>query len=141
MRSWPRSPYRLEQTGANVSIALTKLGLTFVSLPGLVGTPFNAGAQPGSDPPAWFLAGSTLPLLFSQNLAYAIAGQNSKRVGLRVLPVPGGAPSGPALLARPSLPGLAPARKPDSSPAAKSLFVITQALALYYCIQAIRHAR
>ena len=67
---------RLEQMGANVSIALTKLGLTFVSLPGLVGTPFNA-ASTGIGPTSMVPGGSTLPLLFSQNLTYAIAGQNS----------------------------------------------------------------
>ena len=67
---------RLEQMGANVSIALTKLGLTFVSLPGLVGTPFNA-ASTGIGPTSMVPGGSTLPLLFSQNLTYAIAGKNS----------------------------------------------------------------
>ena len=34
---------RLEQMGANVSVALTQLGLTFVSLPGLVWHPVHRG--------------------------------------------------------------------------------------------------
>ncbi|MGO9062453.1 MAG: type II and III secretion system protein family protein [Candidatus Binataceae bacterium] len=67
---------RLEQMGANVSVALTQLGLTFVSLPGLVGTPFTA-ANTSIGPTSMVPGGSALPLLFSQNLTYAIAGQNS----------------------------------------------------------------
>lgn len=67
---------RMEAMGANVSVALTKLGLTFASLPGLVGTPFTASST-GIGPTSMVPGGSNLPLLFSQNLTYAVAGQNS----------------------------------------------------------------
>jgi pilus assembly protein CpaC len=67
---------RLEQMGMNVSVALNKLGLTFVSLPGLVATPFTA-SNSSIGPTSMVPGGSALPLLFSQNLTYAVAGQNS----------------------------------------------------------------
>ena len=67
---------RMEAMGANVSVALTELGLTFASLPGLVGTPFTASST-GIGPTSMVPGGSALPLLFSQNLTYAVAGQNS----------------------------------------------------------------
>jgi pilus assembly protein CpaC len=66
---------KLEQQGINLSIALTKYGFTFTSLPGLVASPYTASGGTG---PAFQLPGGTpLPLLFSQNMTYAVAGQNS----------------------------------------------------------------
>jgi pilus assembly protein CpaC len=66
----------LQQQGIDISIALKKVGLTFVSLPGLVASPFTAGSSGGgtTTPP---IGGTPLPLQFSQNMTYLIAGNNS----------------------------------------------------------------
>lgn len=67
---------KLEQVGVNISVALTKYGFTFLSLPGLVATPFTASST-SVGPSSMVPGGSPLSPLFSQNLTYAVAGQNS----------------------------------------------------------------
>jgi Flp pilus assembly secretin CpaC len=67
---------KMENSGINWTVALTKIGLTFVGLPGLVATPFTSTT--GAVGPTQMVPGGTaLPLLFSQNMTYGIAGQNS----------------------------------------------------------------
>ncbi|SRR5579875_964321 len=66
---------KLEQMGVNISAALTKYGFTALSFPGYVATPFTAAGAEG--PISMVPGGTTMPLLNSQNITYAVAGQNS----------------------------------------------------------------
>ena len=67
---------KMENSGINWTVALTKYGLTFAGLPGLVATPFVASSG-STGPTSMVPGGSPLPLLFSQNMTYGIGGQNS----------------------------------------------------------------
>ena len=68
---------KLENQGIDLSVALTKSGLSLASLPGSVATPFGptsqlisgTGAVPGVAPPG----GSLLPLLLSSTMTYGVA--------------------------------------------------------------------
>ncbi len=85
----------IEKQGMNVMAAATNLGLSFVSLPGNVATPYstnqllyggqtqnafgtitNANIAPIAGP-TLPLGGNVIPLLLSQNLTYGISGGNS----------------------------------------------------------------
>ncbi|MDO8432398.1 MAG: pilus assembly protein N-terminal domain-containing protein [Candidatus Binatus sp.] len=67
----------IENQGVNVSVAFLNSGISFVSLPGNVGTPYSGtSSSPGSIttlPPA----GRIIPMLLSQNLTYGLATQGS----------------------------------------------------------------
>jgi len=80
---------RLENEGINLSVALQSAGLSLVSLPGVVATPFNPQTQlqvispggglqtvsVGATLPA---GGSLIPMLLSQNLTYGITTANGQ---------------------------------------------------------------
>jgi Flp pilus assembly secretin CpaC len=66
---------KLEQMGVNISVALTKYGFTGLSFPGYVATPFTANG--GAGPISMLPGGTDMPLLNSQNMTYAVSGQNS----------------------------------------------------------------
>src|SRR5579885_1599361 len=66
---------KLENMGVNISVALTNYGFTFLSLPGYVATPYSASG--GAGPIGMAPGGTPMPLLNSQNMTYAISGQNS----------------------------------------------------------------
>jgi pilus assembly protein CpaC len=82
----------LENQGINLSVALTKLGLSIVGLPGSVATPYNpttslqasssSGSLAGTTNPSGLLpaGGQIIPLLLSSNLTYGLAAQNSNMV-------------------------------------------------------------
>ncbi|HUY18061.1 MAG TPA: pilus assembly protein N-terminal domain-containing protein, partial [Candidatus Binataceae bacterium] len=80
---------RLENQGVDFAVALTHLGLSLVSLPGQVATPYSPQSQlvtqatagvgavatsppPGTLPPG----GSLINMLLSQNVTYGVTGQN-----------------------------------------------------------------
>src|ERR1700691_3270446 len=79
----------LENQGGNLSVALSKIGISLVSLPGAVATPYTAsstlqssassGSLSGTTTPSGVLpaGGQTIPLLLSSNLTYGLAAQNS----------------------------------------------------------------
>ncbi len=80
----------IENQGINLSAALTKYGISLVSLPGAVGTPYNPNTNLGSTgvagigattttPPPGVLPpnGQIIPLLLSQGLTYALSAGNS----------------------------------------------------------------
>lgn len=79
----------LENQGVNLSVALTKIGISLVGLPGAVATPYSAnsslqssstiGSTSGTTNPSGLLpgGGSIIPLLLSPNLTYGLAAQNS----------------------------------------------------------------
>jgi Flp pilus assembly secretin CpaC len=79
----------LENQGVNLSVALTKIGISLVGLPGAVATPYSAastlqssasaGALSGSTSPSGILPspGQLVPLLLSPNLTYGLAAGNS----------------------------------------------------------------
>jgi pilus assembly protein CpaC len=79
----------LENQGVNLSVALTKIGISLVGLPGAVATPYSAassltssgtsGSLAGTTNPSGILpgAGQMIPLLLSPNLTYGLAAQNS----------------------------------------------------------------
>jgi pilus assembly protein CpaC len=80
----------IENQGTNVSAALTRAGISLVSLPGAVGTPYNPnanlagsgvagiGATTTSPPPGVLPApGQVIPILLSQGLTYALSAGNS----------------------------------------------------------------
>ena len=79
----------LENQGVNLSVALSKIGISLVSLPGAVATPYTAsstlqssassGSLSGTTTPSGVLpaGGQTIPLLLSSNLTYGLAAQNS----------------------------------------------------------------
>jgi pilus assembly protein CpaC len=81
---------RIENQGVNFAVALTHLGLSLVSMPGQVATPYSPQSQlvtqatagvgavatsapPGTLPPG----GSLINMLLSQNVTYGITGQNA----------------------------------------------------------------
>ncbi len=70
----------VENQGTNLSLGLTRAGITLFGLPGAVGTPFSAtsptsggGSSNASLPPGGTLAG----MLLSQNLTYGLAVGNA----------------------------------------------------------------
>jgi pilus assembly protein CpaC len=79
----------LENQGVNLSVALSKIGISLVSLPGAVATPYTAGSTLQSSASSGSLSGTTtpngvipaggqmIPLLLSSNLTYGLAAQNS----------------------------------------------------------------
>ena len=73
----------LENQGVNLSVALTKIGISLVGLPGAVATPYNAssmltvsGAQGSSSGGILPFGGELIPLLLSSNLTYGLSAQN-----------------------------------------------------------------
>jgi Flp pilus assembly secretin CpaC len=71
---------KMENSGINWTVALSKAGLTFVGLPGLVATPFTASSS-SVGPTSMVPGGTPLPLLFSQSMTYGIgAGNNNYSV-------------------------------------------------------------
>jgi pilus assembly protein CpaC len=81
---------RIEDQGTNFAVALTHLGLSLASLPGQVATPWSpqsqiitqatagVGAVATSPPPGTIPPGGSLSnMLLSQNITYAVAGQNN----------------------------------------------------------------
>jgi pilus assembly protein CpaC len=79
----------LENQGVNLSVALTKVGISLVGLPGAVATPYSAASTLQSSSSAGSLAGTTspggilpgpgqlVPLLLSPNLTYGLSAGNS----------------------------------------------------------------
>jgi pilus assembly protein CpaC len=75
---------KLENQGINLSVALSKMGLSLVGLPGTVATPYSANTSLQSTGPAGSTSGGLLPaggqiipLLLSSNLTYGLAAQNA----------------------------------------------------------------
>jgi pilus assembly protein CpaC len=66
---------KLQEQGVDIAVALKKIGLTFVSLPGGVASPYTSTGSSGLTVPP--LGGTPLPLLFNQNITYLVAGNNS----------------------------------------------------------------
>ncbi len=67
---------KLQQQGIDIAVALKNIGLTLVSLPGGVASPYtssNTSVGPIVPPPG----GTPLPLLFNQSMTYLVAGNNS----------------------------------------------------------------
>ncbi len=74
----------LENQGVNLSVALTKIGISLVGLPGNVATPYTANSMISSSGSAGSTSGGLLPfggqlipLLLSPNLTYGLSAQNS----------------------------------------------------------------
>ncbi len=79
----------LENQGVNLSVALTKIGISLVGLPGAVATPYSAastlqssasaGSLSGTTTPAGILPGpgQMIPLLLSPNVTYGLSAGNS----------------------------------------------------------------
>src|SRR6266481_4113534 len=79
----------LENQGVNLSVALTKIGISLVGLPGAVATPYSAGSTLQSSSSSGSLAGTTtpsgvlplggqmIPLLLSPSVTYGLSAQNS----------------------------------------------------------------
>ena len=74
----------VENQGTNISAALSHMGLSFVSLPGAVATPFNPQTTITAANGATFSTGNTMGvggaltgLLLSQGLTYGVAAGNS----------------------------------------------------------------
>ncbi|MFZ0677853.1 type II and III secretion system protein family protein [Candidatus Binatus sp.] len=79
----------LENQGVDLSVALTKIGISLVGLPGAVGTPYNAASTLQSSASAGSLSGTTspsgilpgpgqlIPMLLSPNLTYGLSAGNS----------------------------------------------------------------
>jgi Flp pilus assembly secretin CpaC len=79
----------LENQGVNLSVALTKIGISLVGLPGAVATPYSAASTLQSSASAGSLSGTTspggilpgpgqmIPLLLSSNLTYGLSAGNS----------------------------------------------------------------
>ena len=67
---------KLQQQGVDIAVALKNIGLTLVSLPGNVATPYSSSST-GVGPTVPPLGGTPLPLLFSQNTTYIVSGNNS----------------------------------------------------------------
>ncbi len=75
---------KIEQQGIDYSIALTHLGLSWASLPGNVATPYTANSQLSTSGPGGTSSGGVpppggnpFPLFLSNNITYALSGQNS----------------------------------------------------------------
>ena len=79
---------KIENQGINLAVALQNAGLSFVSLPGLVGTPYSPtipitaqtpfGPVSTSQSAVMAPGGSLTPLLLSQNLTYGLATNNGQ---------------------------------------------------------------
>jgi pilus assembly protein CpaC len=79
----------LENQGVNLSVALTKIGISLVGLPGAVATPYTAASTLQSSASAGSLSGTTspsgvlpgpgqlVPLLLSPNVTYGLSAGNS----------------------------------------------------------------
>ncbi len=79
----------LENQGVNLSVALTKIGISLVGLPGAVATPYSAASTLQSSASAGSLSGTTspggilpgpgqlIPLLLSPNVTYGLSAGNS----------------------------------------------------------------
>ncbi|HZC44874.1 MAG TPA: pilus assembly protein N-terminal domain-containing protein [Candidatus Acidoferrum sp.] len=74
----------LENQGINLSVALTKIGISLVGLPGAVATPYTASTNLTSSGTAGSSSGGLLPfggqiipLLLSSNLTYGLSAQNA----------------------------------------------------------------
>ncbi len=74
----------LENQGVDLSVALTKIGISLVGLPGNVATPYSANSMITSSGSAGSTSGGLLPfggqlipLLLSPNLTYGLSAQNS----------------------------------------------------------------
>src|SRR5260370_29198671 len=79
----------LENQGVNLSVALTKIGIAVVGLPGAVATPYSGGSTLQSSSSSGSLAGTTtpsgvlpvggqlIPLLLSPSVTYGLSAQNS----------------------------------------------------------------
>src|SRR5258708_1946829 len=79
----------LENQGVNLSVALTKIGISLVGLPGAVATPYSAASTLQSSSSSGSLAGTTTPsgvlpgggplnpLLLSPSVTYGLSAQNS----------------------------------------------------------------
>jgi Flp pilus assembly secretin CpaC len=65
----------IENQGINVSVALAKSGLSLVSMPGSVATPFSAQSSGSGAPSSLPAGGSLIPMLLSQSLTYGLAAQ------------------------------------------------------------------
>ena len=79
---------QVENQGANLSVALQKIGISLVGLPGAVGTPYTASSNlsvsgptnTGSASSSGGIlpsGGQLIPLLLSQGLTYGVSAQNS----------------------------------------------------------------
>jgi pilus assembly protein CpaC len=75
---------RLENQGLNYSVALAKMGISLVSLPGLVATPYGpssnlatSGAGGSSSGGILPPGGNLIPLILSPNLTYGLSAQNA----------------------------------------------------------------
>jgi pilus assembly protein CpaC len=79
----------LENQGVNLSVALTKIGISLVGLPGAVATPYSAASTLQSSASAGSLSGTTspggilpgpgqlIPMLLSPNVTYGLSAGNS----------------------------------------------------------------
>ena len=79
----------LENQGVDLSVALTKIGISLVGLPGNVATPYSAGSTLQSSASAGSLSGTTspsgvlpgpgqlIPLLLSPSVTYGLSAGNS----------------------------------------------------------------
>jgi len=79
----------LENQGVNLSVALTKIGISLVGLPGAVASPYSAASTLQSSASAGSLSGTTspggilpgpgqlIPLLLSPNVTYGLSAGNS----------------------------------------------------------------
>jgi Flp pilus assembly secretin CpaC len=79
----------LENQGVNLSVALTKMGISLVGLPGAVATPYSAASTLQSSASAGSLSGTTspggilpgpgqmIPLLLSPSVTYGLSAGNS----------------------------------------------------------------
>ena len=75
---------KIENQGINLSVAMSKMGLSLVGLPGTVATPYSANTSLQSSGPTGSTSGGLLPmggqiipLLLSSNLTYGLAAQNA----------------------------------------------------------------
>jgi len=69
----------IENQGTNLSAALTRAGISLVSLPGAVGTPFSPSATasvPNIQPQSLPLGGNLIGMLVSSSLTYGLAAGN-----------------------------------------------------------------
>jgi pilus assembly protein CpaC len=69
----------VENQGANLSVALSRAGVSLVGLPGAVATPYSASTTLGGQTSAATLppGGSLIPMLLSQSLTYGLAFGNN----------------------------------------------------------------
>ena len=89
----------LENQGVNLSVALTKIGISLVGLPGAVATPYSAASTLQSSASAGSLSGTTspsgvlpapgqiIPLLLSPNVTYGLSARKLERSMAGIFPV------------------------------------------------------